>query len=106
MTSRRTGLLTIAFTALASALFAQSQAIDASLEGVVRDGSGAALPGTSVTLTNVGTGTQRTLLTLGDGSYRALALPLGVHRQTRRPILACGRSTAIAARTPGSFIIR
>jgi hypothetical protein len=56
---------------------AQSQAINGSIEGMVRDSSGAALPGVTVTITNTETGAQRSVVTGGEGEYRAPLLPLG-----------------------------
>jgi len=56
---------------------AQSQAINGSIEGTVRDTSGAALPGVTVTITNTETGAQRSVITGGEGEYRAPLLPLG-----------------------------
>src|SRR5882762_4054523 len=56
---------------------AQSQAINGSIEGTVKDSSGAALPGVTVTVTNTDTGAQRVVISGGEGSYRAPLLPLG-----------------------------
>lgn len=62
---------------LPSMLFAQ--AAGSSLSGHVNDESGAAVPGVTVTATNTQTGLQRTAVTDTDGSYRFLALPVGVY---------------------------
>src|SRR5262249_9188598 len=59
---------------------AQSQAINGSIEGVVRDGTGAVLPGVTVTLSNVDTGQQRTATSDSAGEYRAVLLSLGTYR--------------------------
>ncbi|HKZ32424.1 MAG TPA: carboxypeptidase-like regulatory domain-containing protein, partial [Vicinamibacteria bacterium] len=59
---------------------AQSQAINGTIEGVVRDTTGAALPGVIVTVTNLETGASRVVTTGQDGVYRALLLPLGGYR--------------------------
>ncbi len=80
MTPRRTGLVAISLLALSVPLFPQSQAANGSVEGTVRDTTGAVLPGTSVTVTNLDTGTQRPALVGSDGSYRALLLPLGLYK--------------------------
>ena len=56
---------------------AQSQAVNGSIEGTVRDTSGAALPGVTVTITNTETGAQRSVITGSEGEYRAPLLPLG-----------------------------
>src|SRR5918995_648975 len=66
----------IAMPALA---FAQAQAANGNVEGTVRDGSGAVLPGVTVTLTNVDTGHERSVLSNEQGVYRALLLPLGAY---------------------------
>jgi hypothetical protein len=61
---------------------AQAQAANGNIEGVVRDTTGAALPGVTVTVTNMDTGAQRTALTNEDGAYRAVLLPLGRYKVT------------------------
>jgi hypothetical protein len=62
------------------AAWAQSQAVNASIEGVVTDATGAVLPGATVTVTNVDTGAQRVVPTDSSGFYRAVLLPLGTYR--------------------------
>jgi hypothetical protein len=59
---------------------AQAQAANGNIEGIVRDTTGAALPGVSVTVTNTDTGTARTSITNDEGVYRAILLPLGRYR--------------------------
>jgi hypothetical protein len=56
---------------------AQSQAVNGTIEGIVKDTSGAALPGVTVTVTNTDTGAQRIVLSGEEGTYRAPLLPLG-----------------------------
>src|SRR3954462_12065417 len=63
----------IAMPALA---FGQAQAANGNIEGVVRDGSGAVLPGVTVTVTNTDAGVSRVVVTNDQGLYRALLLPL------------------------------
>ena len=78
---RRIALLLLAATvAGANTLHAQSQAINGTIEGVVRDGTGAVLPGASVNVSNLDTGQQRTMTTNADGGYRAVLLSLGSYR--------------------------
>ncbi len=77
---RFASFLLLAFVAAPSLAHAQSQAINGTIEGVVRDTTGAALPGVTVTVTQVETGARRVLSTGADGSYRALLLPLGDYR--------------------------
>ncbi len=59
---------------------AQAQAANGNIEGIVRDTTGAALPGVTVTVTNMDTGTARTSVTNDEGVYRAVLLPLGRYR--------------------------
>src|SRR3954470_12897561 len=59
---------------------AQSQAINGTIEGTITDQSGAAVPGVSVTVTNVDTGDSRTVVSNEAGVYRAPLLPLGRYR--------------------------
>jgi hypothetical protein len=60
----------------------QSQAINGSIEGTIKDPSGAVLPGVTVTLHHVDTGTDRVVVTNAGGVFRAPLLPLGVFRVT------------------------
>ena len=74
-------LLVVALGALVStSAFAQSQAINGLIEGVVRDSSGGVLPGVSVTVTNTTTGATKTVVTDGAGNYRAPLLSLGAYK--------------------------
>jgi hypothetical protein len=70
-------LLALAMPAAASA---QATAVNGNIEGTVRDATGAPLPGVTVTVTNVDTGTSRTSLTNDEGVYRAVLLPLGKYK--------------------------
>lgn len=54
-----------------------AQATGAEILGTVADAGGGVLPGVSVTVTNVGTGLTRNLVTDGEGRYRAPNLPVG-----------------------------
>jgi hypothetical protein len=63
--------------ALAGGALAQSQAVNGTIEGVVTDQSGAALPGVNVTIANLDTGDTRVVVTNSSGVYRAPLLPLG-----------------------------
>ena len=64
----------------ASRAFAQSQAVNGTIEGTISDESGAALPGVSVTVSNLDTGDSRVVVTNEAGAYRAPLLPLGRYR--------------------------
>ena len=65
---------------LVSPAFAQSTAINGTLEGTVKDDQGAVLPGVTVTVLNVDTGDQRVVVTNERGLYRAPLLSLGAYR--------------------------
>lgn len=60
--------------------FAQSQSVNGTIEGTISDESGAALPGVSVTVSNLDTGDTRVVVTNEGGVYRAPLLPLGRYR--------------------------
>ena len=48
----------------------------------MRDSSGGVLPGVTVEIVNIDTGTQRIAVTNESGLYRAVLLPLGTYRLT------------------------
>ena len=54
----------------------------ASVGGVVKDQSGAALPGTTVTVLNTGTGAAQTLVAGPSGNYLAVNLQPGQYQVT------------------------
>ena len=59
---------------------AQSQAINGTIEGTITDQTGAAIPGVSVTVSNIDTGDTRVVVTNLSGVYRAPLLSLGRYR--------------------------
>jgi hypothetical protein len=63
-----------------SCTFGQGQSTYGSITGGVYDSSGAALPGTEVTLTNLGTSQKSTQTTGGDGLYSFQNLIPGTYR--------------------------
>lgn len=75
------GTLALACVALGAALLAQGSG--ASIGGVVKDSSGAVLPGVTVMVTSPALG-QRVLATVtnGSGQYRIVALPPGTYALT------------------------
>src|SRR5215469_5721736 len=75
-------ILLVASCLTASLVFAQSQANTGTIEGVVNDPSGRAVPGAMVTLTNTGTNFTRNVQTDEDGRFRGLLLPLGPYKVT------------------------
>ena len=70
-------LLSLSLTAPA---FAQSQGANGAIEGTVSDSSGGVLPGVTVSVINVDTGAERTVVTNDKGLYRAPLLALGKYR--------------------------
>ena len=80
MRSRSLPLVGFLLLLLPNLLFAQTNA--GSLSGRVSDGSGAALPGVTVTATNEATGFNRTVISETDGSYRFASLPIGTYDVT------------------------
>jgi hypothetical protein len=65
---------------LAAPALAQSQGANGAIEGTVSDSSGGVLPGVTVTITNINTGTERSVITNEKGLYRAPLLPIGAYR--------------------------
>ena len=58
---------------------ARAQVVGASIGGQVRDGTGAALAGATVTVRNVDMGTTRTMTTGADGRFSARSVPVGAY---------------------------
>src|SRR6478736_89239 len=52
-------------------------ALNGDIEGVVRDTSGAIIPSANITISGVGTGVQRTLISDERGYFIATLLPIG-----------------------------
>jgi hypothetical protein len=61
---------------------AQTQAAAANLRGKITDEQGAVIEGATVTVKNEARNVERTAQTLGDGSYRILAIPPGNYQVT------------------------
>ena len=72
------------FFLISCAAFAQSQANTGSIEGVVTDPSGSAVPNAEVTLLNLGTNFTRILKTDAEGRFRGVLLPLGPYKVTAK----------------------
>src|SRR5262249_25331571 len=77
---RRAFLALLLIVAPVSSALAQSQAANGAMEGTIVDTSGGVLPGVTVTITNLETGAERSVVTNENGLYRALLLPLGRYR--------------------------
>ena len=74
-------LLGMMLVALSSSVFAQSTA---TLQGSVKDPSGAVVSGAKVTLRDLATGFERTVQTGSNGNYQAAALPPGAYQVEAR----------------------
>jgi len=59
---------------------AAAQAVTGTILGTVSDTTGAAVPGATVTLTNLGTGLTRSIVTDSTGEYTVPSLPTGKYR--------------------------
>ena len=59
---------------------AAAQAVTGTVLGTVTDSTGAAVPGATVTLTNLGTGLTRAIVTDTAGEYTAPSLPTGKYK--------------------------
>ncbi|MEW6730250.1 MAG: TonB-dependent receptor [Acidobacteriota bacterium] len=68
------------FGALAQISLAQSQATAADLTGVIKDESGAVIPGATVTVKNPQTNFERVANTDESGTYKILAIPPGTYQ--------------------------
>lgn len=92
----------LAFVAVATA---HAQASGGTIRGVVRDSSGAGIPGVLLTITNQATGTTATATSSSDGSYTLSVAPgaysvnaalKGFGRQTRRDLKVDASASATA----------
>src|SRR3982751_6457819 len=74
---RVVGLIFAVLALTVGGAFAQSQAVNGTIEGTIKDASGGLLPGVTVTIHNTDTGAERVVVTDANGLYRAPLLPLG-----------------------------
>jgi hypothetical protein len=70
----------LACIVVASASSVLAQVAGGTIAGVVKDQAGTAVPGTSITVTNVETNRQRVVVSSGAGVYAAAGLPPGTYR--------------------------
>jgi Carboxypeptidase regulatory-like domain len=75
-------LLLIVVGLLAGTSTVRAQATTGTIEGVVKDNQGLAVPGATLTLRNVDTNVSRSQVSSGDGSYRFLNMPVGNYEIT------------------------
>src|ERR1041384_4271302 len=73
-------LIRALFLVLVCAATARGQVASGSLTGTVRDQTGAAVPGVTITITNLATNRQRVARSTTDGVYAATSLPPGAYR--------------------------
>jgi hypothetical protein len=71
-------VIAMAWTAVATSVYAQN----AQVSGVVKDSSGAVIPGVTITARNVETGLTRVAVTEATGEYRVPSLPPGRYSVT------------------------
>jgi hypothetical protein len=76
----KTGIVLLFILSLINVVSAQGTATSGQITGSVTDPSGAAVPEATVTVTHLGTGTQRTVTTSADGNYSITNLALGTYR--------------------------
>jgi Carboxypeptidase regulatory-like domain/TonB dependent receptor/TonB-dependent Receptor Plug Domain len=74
--------LVFALVTLVGAMGTPAQTFRGTILGTVTDSSGAAVPGATVTVKNMGTGLVRTVTTSDDGSYAVPELPIGSYSVT------------------------
>ena len=98
MNVRRFGVfLSVTLFCASVSLLAQSQATTGTIQGFIRDQSGAVLPDASVVIRNLGTGFTRELKTDESGFYRGASLPSGTYEVVAsREGFATLRTTSIA----------
>jgi outer membrane receptor protein involved in Fe transport len=70
----------LAFLLLPASTRLSAQVTTADIVGAITDSSGGALPGATVTATNLGTGAKFTSVTDGSGAYNLTLLPVGRYR--------------------------
>jgi len=78
--ARSRSLLRVLLAVLILLCAAQAMAQSARIEGIVTDNTGGALPGTTVTATQVATNVARSVVSDKDGAYAITPLPVGDYR--------------------------
>src|ERR1700686_2126146 len=87
-------LLSILLFVSLFALAAFGQDATGRVLGTVTDPTGAVVPGAKVTITNVGTGSNRETVSDRDGNYQVIDLPIGSYHVSAE---ATGFSKAVTA---------
>src|SRR5260221_3729522 len=76
----RLSAVVVFLCALAGGTRASAQVAAGAITGIVRDQTGAPVPGVTVTVTNVSTNVRRVTISSADGAYAATNLVPGVYR--------------------------
>ncbi len=76
---RLVSVLMLAVASVFTCPMAHAQSSFGQISGVVDDPTGAAIPGATITITNVGTQVKRTVVSDGDGNYIATNLPIATY---------------------------
>src|SRR5689334_6858984 len=72
----RIGVVVVAICLLMT-MQASAQTVSGQITGVLKDSSGAVLPGVTMTAKNLGTGFTRTMITNESGVYAMPSIPIG-----------------------------
>ncbi|MEO8681713.1 MAG: carboxypeptidase-like regulatory domain-containing protein [Vicinamibacterales bacterium] len=104
LSSRTVAYLTLVFL-LAAGVGAFAQSAPAKITGRVTDGSGAALPGVTVTISSVNLKTPATAITDGSGQYLSMPLPPDRYAITFELAGFESRANAAVALRPGELFI-
>ena len=104
---KHTSRILIVLVLVLSSLTLSAQVLDrGDLTGIVRDESGAALSGTTITITQTQTGFSRIVVTDNSGRYRAPLLPVGSYViKTNLPGFATVTSNEVVIPVGSSIII-
>ncbi|MDA2923480.1 TonB-dependent receptor [Acidobacteria bacterium AH-259-L09] len=70
------------FAFILGSSFVLAQTSTGSITGVVRDGTGAVIPGVTITAVRTGTGETRTVISGDNGVYRVMNIPPGIYTLT------------------------
>ena len=72
-------IVVLILTCVLSTIDAGAQTVSGQITGVIKDSTGAVLPGVTVSAKNTGTGFTRTILTNESGVYAMPSIPIGTY---------------------------